>query len=307
MKKTTAICAAITAAALLGACRNGSDEPGPVPGEETAVTLRFLWPDSLVTPPAAMSVVFFPADDAGMVWRFTLPDTGATVAIPAGRYSVMSYSADMSDIRVRFDDTPASAVAALAGETDSVARSASTMMWGANTPALDFGEPPAANRLTLVATPVTARYRIRVGVIADSTRAPLGFVPAAPSASLGGMAASLGMFSGNPEEAAGVTVETALSPSRQGAALTGRLISLGPQNPGPREQNMLCVSFFDPSGRRWKGHTDVGPQIAAAPYPKSLTILVDTLIARPEGTPPPSIDPIGGVDDWNTVIIDIGR
>lgn len=287
---------------ILSGCHDRSDEPGPVPGEPTTVTLRYLWPDTLVRRPEAMEVVFYPADSQGMKWRFTLPAEGSTVTVPAGRYALMSYSADMADLNVVIEGGAAAAVVEMNTGAGTVIAAADRMMWGANTHTLTFSAPPASNVLTMVATPVTARYRIRVIQLVDTTGAPLPFAPVSPVASLDGMARSLGMFTGTPEGASGVTIGFPMSAASRDAALDAQIITLGPQEPGPRERNLLTLSFRDPAGLRWTGRTDVGGQIADAPYPKALTIIVDTLAARPEGTP---WSPVEGVDDWTTHIIDI--
>ena len=63
------------------------------------ISVNFDWTYAPDADPDGMTVVFFPEDDGGHIWRYELAGRkGGRIEIPAGRYRIMAFNNDTKDI-----------------------------------------------------------------------------------------------------------------------------------------------------------------------------------------------------------------
>lgn len=96
------VCAAfgVCLSLLLGGCRQ--KELVYPASTMVKVSIAFEWDQAPEADPTGMSVVFYPTDADGSIWRFELPGKdGGVVSIPAGSYRMLAYNNDTRYIYYR--------------------------------------------------------------------------------------------------------------------------------------------------------------------------------------------------------------
>lgn len=303
---------------------------------DTGFTIVNDWTDCPDAHPEGMAYLFFP-DDGSPVWRFDFPGMEAgVVSMPEGNYKVISYNDDTSTIL--FDDKGGyDGYKAYCCDGDILGRSVSQRYDGGAVPQANASEPvkqcpdmmwgvaycgfglqydylcylpegePGENsydapwtvsenmEIVMRQRPLVARYECRIEDVKN-----LGGV-SRMCAAMSGMAGSLDIPSGRRGPDA-VTLPFAVASSGV-STISGNFHTFGIPS-GSEARNMLNLFVWLADGRRFNYEFDVSDQVRNAPDSMDVLIVVRGLTIEPS-------EEVGGggfdvgVDDWETIVINI--
>lgn len=298
------------------------------------VSVRFDWMYAPEAAPDGMTVVFFPSDADGSIWRYELPGCeGGDIEIPAGHYSMMAFNNDTKYISYSGTEHMASynAYTARISPVDwptTVTESYPEISDHTGYISPDYLYCGTAEDVSVDLCSVSYRPCLPDDDSAESAvkecgRHVLRCFPGPRSSSytciarnvtnIEGMRRAYFVLSGlSPSELIAYDVlsdsdgEYMFAASRDDADISGKTLAFGSSASGSVHQYLyLIVVLAD--GRVVPYCHDVSQQVMNSPDKRNVIIVVDGIelpYVEP-GTPDdPDTDFDVAVDDWETVIID---
>ncbi|MDO4334256.1 MAG: DUF5119 domain-containing protein [Bacteroidales bacterium] len=299
-------------AILLSAC-SLDDDFGSDRISDGVVNVGINWGEQTAEHPESMSVLFYPTG-GGPYWRFELSDKTETVRLPYGLYHVLSYNSDTSDIVFLNSDSYDNAIATSreARLTDGLSEdwkssqpprdeesagqpvmTSPDAIWGSNTHT--FKRKNFSQNLTLYVKRLVARYTVNINNVGNSNSAYIaGYTISGLSAGI-----HLSSMSLIPTE---VTIPGSLR-KKEGNSFSGRNNTFGRIK--GRGHCILSVYFMLRDGTKKVFRQDVTETIENAPDPFEVEINVSGIQLPDVSTSHPDSGLDVGIDDWDTVDIEL--
>lgn len=303
----------------LGSCRHKDLYYGV--NDRSEVDVVFDWRNAPDANPTSMLAYFYPADGGDELLYPFADITGGRISIPYGYYAGIAINGDNTDrIGMRHCDDPelfevftrdAATLEANAIASRSVPRAPGAeqermamtpgMVWIDRSDNIrldaDGDDGGGVRIVTFYPEEVVCHYTVDVLDI----RHPEYIRGAETDATLSGMAEGYRHWNRTATDVA-VTMPFVLKPQDSGARLSAQFLTFGECEPAGR-RHMLTVYVCLTDGTKWYHTFDVTDQVAGAPDPRHVHIIVRGL-DLPE--------PISGgsgfkpdVNDWNSIDIDI--
>lgn len=288
--------------------------------DRSEVYVAFDWRNAPQADPASMSAYFYPAS-GGEALLYTFADAaGGQISIPYGYYSGIAINGDISDwAGMRNTDNPeqfevftrdASSLEAYGILSRSVPRAAGTedermaktpgMIWSDRRDNIEISDNDVADRggtriITFYPEEAVCHYTVDILDIEHSEY----LHGAEVDATLSGMAEGYLQGKHTSTDVA-VTMPFVLRTTDGGKALTARFLTFGECSTTSR-RHILTVYVYLTDGTKWYHTFDVTDQVATAPDPRNVHIIVRGLdlpqpIAGGSGFRP-------DVNEWNDINI----
>ena len=281
------------------------------------VKVVFDWSQAPDANPSSMAVYLFDGVSAEPMRYIFVGREGGHARIPAGSYSALSMNSDNEDwavlrnnndidnFEIMTSDAPV--LRAYGLETASLPRTRGTeneriastpgMLWGSREDSLLLPEGNYQKVLTLHPSEAVCHYTVTVKDVKN-----IGFVRGVEvDATLSGM--SEGYMHGKQCSADNhVTMPFVLTADYDADILTSRFLTFG-ECSGDAQKHIITIYLYLSDDSKWYYTFDVTEQIANAPDPRHVDIVVSGL------TLPQPVQSGGGlqpnVNDWQTTDIDL--
>ena len=290
-------------------------EPTPVK-QRSRTRVVYDWRYAPEANPASMELCLYPSNSSKHLSFNMVGKDGGYISLAPGRYDAISMNNDdldwakyrntndEDDFEVYTHD--ASELGAYKLLTSSIPRASGTedermaatpeLSWGTRSDNFTISEENGENVITLYPEEVVCHYTVKI-LNVDNILSARG---EEIDGTLSGMAEGY-RFGSNVTTDSPVTMPFTLQIDAENRTLHGEFLTFGECNT-LEAKHILTVYLFLTDGSKWYYTFDVHNQVAEAPDPRHVDIIVDGLtLPKPLST--------GGlipdVNDWNTEVVDI--
>lgn len=270
-------------------------------GEDVRLRVQFDWQDALNADPEGMTLLFFPADDQSMSWRFDLQGRdGGEIELLSGVYNIVALNSDLPGVELSDTDSFGLISANARNYADSLTSPTGMLYSAILTEAAVFPSEASTRTIRLKPDSLSTVYNIRLDSVSGTRRIKTA------TAVLKGTARSVCLsMQENSADTCCMASPLRIAPDNPERLET---IAIGFGRPDLPEPRFYLEVIVTTSHGRYSKTFEVTGQVMNSKYPKNIDIYINGLVI-PEADDPTNPDgdhDVGisvGVDGWQLIEI----